>query len=219
MKICAISDIHGNLNFAIKKCDLLIIAGDICPAFRDPNRSAISQEEFLNNKFMKWISAQPFKECVFIAGNHDWIFDINKYSVPKFPDNIHYLCDSSIELFGLKIYGTPQQPIFLDWAFNRTEEQLYSYFDNIPNNLDILVTHTAPYGILDKVQNLYSPERKSYGCKVLRKKIDEVKPKFSVFGHFHGNYGKTEENGTTFINCSLLDESYDLVKNPIYFEI
>ena len=33
-----------------------------------------------------------------------------------------YLNDSSVELFGYKIFGSPWTPWFYDWAFNLSEE-------------------------------------------------------------------------------------------------
>jgi Icc-related predicted phosphoesterase len=133
------------------------------------------------------------------------------------PSKLHYLEDSEITIKGLRIYGTPQQPIFLNWAFNRTSEQLERYFDEIPEGLDILLCHTAPYGIMDNVKNEWS--NGNFGCKVLLERIKKVKPKYVVFGHFHGNYGIEKIEGTTFVNCSLIDERYIMTKKPIYIEI
>lgn len=218
MRICAIGDGHGNLNFSVKESDLLLISGDMLPcSYRDKIIACSQQENFIRDELIPWLKRQPVKDVVIIGGNHDWIFDISLSQVPKWPSNVHYLQDSEIEINGLRIYGTPQQPIFLTWAFNRTEEQLEKYFNNIPERLDILLCHTSPYKIMDEV-NLPNKVG-NFGCKILKKTIDRVKPKNVIFGHFHGCYGKIKKKGINYINCSLLDEDYKMVKSPIYMEI
>lgn len=222
MRICFIADFHGILDFKVDPCDLLVIAGDICPCYGFPYQSCMFQENWLNVEFRYWLADQPIKECFAVAGNHDWIWDMADTMVPKMNANFHYLCDESIEYMGLKIYGTPQQKVFNDWAFNREPEVLKRYFDNIPEGLDILITHTPPYKILDKVdfENFKGHE----GCKILKARIMEMErpPKVNVFGHMHEEYGVVEVDyipGVKFINCSLVNEQYKLVKKPIYLEL
>jgi len=222
MKVCFIADMHGKLDFKVDPCDLLVIAGDICPGGWDPRMTCISQEQWLNTEFRYWLGDQPVTDCVAIAGNHDWIWDLAPTMVPKMNQNFHYLCDESIEIMGLKIYGTPQQKVFNHWAFNREPDQLKKYFDNIPEGLDILITHTPPYKILDFVD---FPNFKGHeGCKTLKNTIVQMehRPKINAFGHMHGEYGIEEVDyipGVKFINCSLVDEQYKRVKNPIYLEV
>jgi Icc-related predicted phosphoesterase len=209
---------HGNLDFDVEESDILICAGDALPYHGGGKGMAvIEQEHFIRDKFIPWLEKQPVEDVVFIAGNHDWIFELDRWSVPGFPINMHYLQDEEIEVQGLRIYGTPQQPIFLDWAFNRTPERLEMFFEKIPEGLDILLSHTAPYEIMDKVD--FPDKVGHFGCKILKKKIKKVKPKHVVFGHFHGCYGVEEIDDVTFVNCSLVDEEYIMNKKPIYLEI
>lgn len=220
--IAGCSDMHGQLNFIVDPCDLLIIAGDICPCGWDKNISCLQQESWLKNEFTNWFKKQPVKECVAIMGNHDWIGDIGRALIPSMPSNFHWLQDSGIELFDLKIYGTPQQDVFNNWAFNRTPEQLSKYFDEIPDGLDILISHTMPYEIFDEVESRGFSSHE--GCVPLRKKMEtmDVPPKLFFGGHFHGCHGtKDDPNipGTKFINCSLINEYYKMTKKPIYLEI
>lgn len=221
MKVCFIADMHGKLDFKVDPCDLLVIAGDICPTW-GPAESIWLQEHWLGVEFREWLGDQPVGECVAIAGNHDWVWDKAACLVPSLNANFHYLCDESIEIMGLKIYGTPQQKWFNNWAFNRIDAQLKKYYANIPEGLDILITHTPPYKILDKVD---FPDFKGHeGCKVLKERLMEMKvlPKINVFGHFHGENGIKEVDympGTKFINCSLVNEEYVMDKKPIYLEL
>ena len=218
MRIACISDMHSNFKFKVQPCDLLLIAGDICPAYHDKLLSISLQYDFLKNKFYKWLSKQPVKECVFVFGNHDWIGDFKPLDIPKLPDNCHYLEDSSIEIMGMKIYGTPVQLPFNDWAFNRREQVIKMHWDQIPIGLDILLLHSPPYGILDETNH---PNHKTVhiGSLSLKEKIEEVRPQIVVFGHNHGEHGIKEIDGITYINASLIDENYDMVKEPIYLEI
>lgn len=219
IRTASISDMHGQIHFSIEQeVDILFVAGDILPcSYNDMIMACSQQEQFIKHDFIPWLKKQPAKHVVLIAGNHDWIFDIMPNRVPQWPLNVHYLQDSQIEIEGLRIYGTPQQPIFNDWAFNRTPEQLEKYYAEIPEGLDILLSHTAPFKIMDKVD---FPNFKSHeGSKELKKRIKEVKPRYVIYGHFHGQYGveqKEDMGDITFINCSLVGEDYRMTKKPVY---
>ena len=218
IKIVCISDCHGNLSFEVPEADLLLVAGDMEPARHEATMSINMQSVWLANNFSSWLAEQPIKECVYIAGNHSWIWEYFPSLVPDMSENFHYLGDSGINLFGKKIYGTPWQPPFNNWAFNKETDKLKMHWDNIPEDVDILVTHCPPFGILDETQHPnYSKKR--IGDKNLFKRIKEVKPFVSVFGHNHGQNGLIELDGIKFINCSMVDEEYNLTREPICIEI
>ena len=84
MRIAAISDMHGNLNFSVPESDLLLIAGDICPAAHDPYLSIGMQRQWLDKKFREWLNKQPISHAIAVAGNHCWIFEYGKDEVPFF---------------------------------------------------------------------------------------------------------------------------------------
>ena len=48
----------------------------------------------------------------------------------------------------VRIYGSPWQPEFYNWAFNlpRNGEEMKARWDAIPDNTDILITHGPAYG-------------------------------------------------------------------------
>ena len=217
MKICCIADLHGKLDFKVPEADLLLVAGDLCPAYHEPWLCVDLQSDWLNIEFRYWLSFQPVKECVSIFGNHDWIGEFSPYRIPKMNANFHYLQDSSIEIMGLKIYGSPWQLEFNNWAFNKTESQLISYWENIPEDIDILLVHSPPYKIMDKVD--HGNFVKHIGSKSLKKRIKEIRPKIAVFGHNHNGYGIVEEDGIKFVNASLLNEKYEMVNEPVILEI
>ncbi len=218
IKVVCISDMHGNLSFNVPEADLLLIAGDLCPAYHDIGLSCNLQEDWLNSHFRFWLLEQPVKECVAIAGNHDWIWEKAIHRVPKMNTNFHYIEDETIEIFGKKIYGSPVQLPFMEWAFNREEKHIQRYWNNIPKDLDILLLHSPPYGIMDETHHPgYEPEH--MGCPSLAKRIKKVRPKYVVFGHNHGEHGIVIEGDITYINASLLDEKYNRNKEPIVIEI
>jgi predicted phosphohydrolase len=213
---------HGNLKFDVPECDLLLIAGDLCPAEYDPFTSSYMQKDWLEKKFNPWLSEQPIKQSVMIAGNHDWIWETHPHLVPWMHFSCCYVEDDYAITTSLdpplKIYGTPVQPPFCDWAFNRGEEQIQKYWDNIPEGLDILLCHCPPYGILDATHHpKYTSEH--IGSKSLLKRIKEVKPKLVVFGHNHGEHGVVEEDGIKYVNASLVDEEYKMTRKPIVIEM
>ncbi|QNM86710.1 metallophosphatase domain-containing protein [Polaribacter pectinis] len=206
MKIVLISDTHGNHNFIIPEGDILIHAGDV--SLRGTKKEIDS--------FIDWFQKQPHKHKIFIAGNHDFYFEEALKNNIKINDtNLNYLNDSGCEIEGIKFWGSPIQPTFFNWAFNRERgEEIKKYWDLIPNDTDVLITHGPPHKILDLTKN-----GEYVGCEELKKKVLEIKPKLHVFGHIHEAYGKTVRNKTTFVNASLLDDKYRNVNAPIVIDI
>ncbi len=213
MRIAAVSDMHGHLKFSIKPSDLLLIAGDVCPAYKDKYLSLSRQYDFLWNEFYPWLLKQPVKQSVFIFGNHDWIGDTSVLNIPPIPNNCHYIEDSEIIIDGAKIYGTPVQPCFRDWAFNRREPILQRHWDDIPEGTDILLTHCPPYGILDKTKRGVK-----IGSKSLLSRIKKIKPKIVIFGHNHEGYGVDKVDDIICVNASILNERYRMSNSPVYID-
>lgn len=208
MKIIMISDTHGRHNhLKIPEGDLLIHAGDV---------SSRGLESEIKN-FLEWFSKQPHKYKVFIAGNHDFYFERqNTSTITKFiPEGIIYLNDSGITIDGLNIWGSPIQPEFMDWAFNRKRgSEIKEHWNLIPNNTDILITHGPPHRILDE-----SIRREFTGCEELKKKVDVLKPKLHIFGHIHEAFGVKKIDKTTYVNASQLDYKYYLTNHPLVINL
>jgi Icc-related predicted phosphoesterase len=209
--ITFISDTHSKHAYCTPDLpggDILIHSGDM---------SSMGYEHELY-AFLKWFSKQKYEHKVFIAGNHDWIFERNPVRAQEilsdFADVI-YLQDSSVELMGLKIYGSPWQPAFHDWAFNlpRNGEELRQKWDAIPEGTDILITHGPPHQVLDYV--IWS--QSSAGCERLQSRVFELQPLIHAFGHIHSAGMKVLPSitKTLFINASVVDERYDYAYKPI----
>lgn len=219
MKICTISDLHGDL-IDISPCNLLIICGDIVQL--NVQSEVHKSIKWLRNKFKPWATNLPCDKVIFIAGNHDWIAEKEvKFMLDTFPkdEKVTYLFHEPYEYEGLKIFGTPYCQRFYNWAFMRDDEDLQQIYKCIPKDLDILITHDAPYGVSDiLLQSGYTKEH--IGNKPLREAILEKEPKYVLHGHLHSTSHEFELLGSSqVINCSIKDEQYQPIYYPIYFEI
>ena len=203
LKCVAIADTHGMYrDIQIPDGDVLIHAGDI-------TRQGRSHELY---DFNDWLGEQPHQHKIVIAGNHDWCFESHPNGSRSAITNAIYLQDESVIINGIKFYGSPWQPWFLDWAFNlQRGEEIQEKWDLISNDVDVLITHGPAFGILDKV------DRGSVGCENLLSKIEEIKPKVHVCGHIHEGYGEITRKGIKFINASINTEHYKPINAPISF--
>lgn len=213
LRIVCISDTHNcNEQIEIPDGDILIHAGD----------ATIRGTFDEINEFASWFAGLPHRYKIFIAGNHDWLFETSPASARNFVRNIIYLQDSSVEIEGLKIYGSPWQPRYFDWAFNLNRgPELAEKWKLIPADTNILITHGPPNGILDEVPRQYFTE--NTGCEALRERIDQLMPlgnlKLHVFGHIHCGYGQTTQFGVKFVNASTCDEDYRPTQPPVVLEL
>ncbi|MBD3353624.1 MAG: metallophosphoesterase [Candidatus Lokiarchaeota archaeon] len=205
-KFVCISDTHNqHYKLDLPKGDILLHAGDMTMMGRV---DAIK-------RFNEYLGTLNYRKIVIIAGNHDWLFETQPKEAEKLITNAIYLKDSEIIIDGIKIYGSPWQPWFGDWAFNlRRGLPLKKKWNLIPKDVDILMTHGPPYSYLDKnFRGEYT------GCQDLLYRIRVIAPKYHVFGHIHEGYGTAKEDKTTFINASVVDVHYRMVNDPIVFEL
>lgn len=222
MKICAISDLHGFLP-ELKPCDLVIICGDSIPL--EFQMSSRRTKKWYSNTFAEWANNLSCEKVIFIAGNHDMYLEFHTELYEKlFSKNnkITYLCNSEYDYHGYKIYGTPCCQVFGNWAFMFSDDILKNKFKNIPKNLDILITHDAPYGVSDiLLQKEYKwCTGEHIGNKILTEAILEKEPKIVLHGHLHSTNHEFESLGKSkVINCSIKDEFYNPIYEPLYFEI
>jgi Icc-related predicted phosphoesterase len=204
MKIICISDTHNRHDTMpdIPDGDILVCAGD-----HTGNGSLFQLIQF--NQFLGTL---PHRHKVFIAGNHDWCFQRNREASEAALTNAIYLEDRELIIEGIKLYGSPWQPEFYDWAFNLLRgEQLKAKWDRIPVDTDILITHGPPMGILDAVRGM------RVGCEMLLEAVERIKPQAHIFGHIHESYGLELKNGTTFINASICNGSYLPINPPLSY--
>lgn len=207
MKFVFISDSHNKHDgLELPDGDFLIHAGDFSGRGRPEEVAA----------FMQWFSRQAHRHKICIAGNHDFMAERDPEGFRALiPENVVYLEDSGAELEGFRFWGSPITPWFFDWAFNRRRgAEIQAHWALIPRDIDILITHGPPYGILDVVAR----DGRPVGCRNLLQTVAEIKPKAHVFGHIHEACGREEHDGILFLNASVLDENYVLANEPMVWE-
>jgi len=214
MRVVCLSDTHTyHDQVKVPDGDILIHAGDFTYDGRPADVFA----------FLKWLSGQPHRHKIFIAGNHDVLFEKNpelmmsmvKDVVEEHPEVI-YLQDQEATVEGLRIYGSPWQPFFQNWAFNIPRGQLWTKWKDIPDGLDILVTHGPPSGDLGGVLPKFKEE---VGDPELLERIQQARPRLHVCGHIHCGHGRRERFGIIFVNAAICDEAYDPVESPIVVDL
>jgi Icc-related predicted phosphoesterase len=202
---------HDKLNGFLPGGDILLHSGDLT------SRGYITEIE----NFMKWYdNINNYDTKVFIAGNHDFGFQDDNQKLRGLLTGyktIDYLQDE-LMMVGedydnmVKIWGSPWQPEFHNWAFNLPRgEKIKEKWDMIPVETDILITHGPAFGKLDYV----SYDRKNVGCEDLLLKIQEIKPKIHLCGHIHEGRNIVFSDGTLYVNASVLNDRYEFRNKPI----
>lgn len=226
-RIICISDTHGlhhNMKYNVvnfidkNKSNYLIHAGDCTNMGSESNIK----------EFVHWFqNLKGFDNKIFVAGNHDWGFEwkhpwlynyINEENLSQ--SDCVYLEDDTFTIEDpefskpIKFYGSPWQPVFFNWAFNVPRDQLYKYWEKIPTDVDILITHGPPQGIGD--MNL---EGENCGCASLTSYSEKIKPVLHISGHIHEGYSVNQINGITYINASICTRSYKPINKPIVIDL
>ncbi len=197
MKILHISDTH-NCHHRLRdlpEADVVIHSGDFCMVG--------SEQEAID--FLNWFCDLPYNHKIFICGNHDdCLYGAN---IDGLDNNVHYLCNSGIEIDGVKFYGIP---MFMGDCI--TDRQIRNYA-NVPKDTDILITHSPAFGILDFDDGI------NYGSKELLQAATSVNPRIHLFGHIHKQHGITTIGTTTFSNGAIMNENYSILNHPNVIEL
>jgi Icc-related predicted phosphoesterase len=195
VRVAVISDTHGTRP-EVPPADLIIHAGD---ATRFGNHSQVID-------FNNWLG-ELHTPVVFVPGNHDFLFEEAPATARSLMTNAIVLIHESLEIEGVKIFGSPWTPWFHDWAFNYRPDKAEELWGAIPSDTQVLITHGPPFGILDQVSR---PPEPHVGCPVLLRTIERIKPVLHIFGHIHEHGCKTQTLGdTTYINAAALDRYYN----------
>ena len=83
-----------------------------------------------------------------------------------------------------RLFGSPYSISKGSWAFGYSPGQAEDLWASVPNDIDILVTHTPPYGHCDQRE-----DGKSDGCPELLRTVERVKPALHACGHIHDGRG------------------------------
>eukprot|EP01060_Flectonema_neradi_P030013 TRINITY_DN4271_c0_g1_i1.p1 TRINITY_DN4271_c0_g1~~TRINITY_DN4271_c0_g1_i1.p1 ORF type:complete len:253 (+),score=29.44 TRINITY_DN4271_c0_g1_i1:982-1740(+) len=200
VRIVCISDTHEyHSKVKIPTADIMIVAGDVLLMDR---HCPTSHSKKKIKELGSWIRSQPVQHCVFIAGNHDKVFeDVGPAEVKKLLGgrNIHYLVNESVTLCGLKFFGTP-------FSFGHSKNSAFQprsrSFPSVPKGIDVLVTH--------------QPAPK---CKPLREIIQNSCKKLHVGGHHHWLYGVQKVESVNTVTASIMDSKYKPTNPPIVYDV
>lgn len=230
--ILAFSDGHGVLPKIEMPFDLLLLAGDNVDLYKQSRQS--DSIIWYQSDFVNWVNKLPFKtdksKVLWIAGNHELGWQKLNTERFKIADNIKtltndraiYLEDTLYTFENITIYGTPWCKIFGNWAFLKDNDALIKIYKNIPDNVDILLTHDAPYGTSDICFDWINWGRTPYsiGNEPLRDAIIEKQPKINLHGHLHSANHNLEKLNDTDVYCiSLLNEDYQVAYQPLYLQL
>jgi len=232
MRIVALSDQHGHLP-EVQPCDLLIVAGDVCPDRIGPSfarHHPARQKAWFDEQARPWVAAAPAAHKILTWGNHDWCgqdcsFDGDSPEVaPSTALQILVDAGTSVPRPGavggaISVWATPWSRRFMDWAFMRSREDLAAGYAAIPEHVDILVSHQPPYGLGDHAVDEQSGQIEHLGSHELLAAIARVKPRLVICGHIHSGYGCFESAGTPIYNVSIVNEHYRVVRPPTVIDI
>ena len=197
MKILHISDTHGAHRRMgnLKEADVLVHSGDFTMTG--------SEAEAID--FMNWFCDLPYKHKIFICGNHDdCLYGAN---IDGLDNNVNYLYNSGIEIDGIKFFGIP---LFMGDSMFGKQKQFY---EKIPGDTNVLITHCPPYGILD-----FDDDR-NWGSDELLTAVTKLSPKAHLFGHIHKSHGIERIGSTIYSNAAIMNEDYTNLQLPNVIEI
>lgn len=213
MKLCFISDTHmqlGQIIHLIPECDYLIHCGDMT------NFGTIPELMKVNEQFGQLL--HKVKECIIcIAGNHDIQLEKDLNLGNQIFTNAVYLNNEGLLLSNMMyLYGSPITPKFMNWAFMKTRgEEINRYWNQIPEWVDILVTHGPSFGVLD-----VNMQGMNCGCEMLKERLKQLKKlKIHAHGHLHEAYAIERVGNITVINCASVNIFHDPINKPILIEI
>jgi len=202
IRLVLLSDTHElHREFYVPEGDILLHAGDFT-LFSKSSRAIAD--------FNDWLRELPHRHKLLVPGNHEFFLEEDG-TRRSMLSNARVLINESVEIEGLRIWGSPVTPLY-GGAFGMSSasdrKRLYA---QIPDDINVLITHGPPFGILDSVPGTDQHS----GCPELLEAVMRIRPRLHVFGHIHGGYGVLEAEHTTFVNAALFGQFGSLDKAPI----
>ncbi len=198
VRIVAMADTHGeHAALHLPEGDVLIHAGDLTQRGTASELKAVAD----------FLRAQPHPHKVVVAGNHDFLLQDSPAEARALFEGLTYLEDAEATVAGLRVWGSPWQPWFHDWAFNlRRGRDIDAKWQLIPQGIDVLVTHGPPEGLGDRCW-----DGRRVGCADLLRHLHRVRPQVHLFGHIHEDRGQFQLGDCRVINCSTAEGAASVV--------
>lgn len=218
VSISCIADLHGHYP-KLEGGDLLIVAGDLTS----------TDDPIEYTAFRDWLNEQEYEKKIVVPGNHDGEIELDwTFQSESFHEIAEILIDRGIEFRGFKIWGSPwtlqfagMNPKFRAFTLE-SEGELKKKFELIPEGVDILVTHAAPYGIRDGTSFADKPSEETkvthLGSRALKDRLEELgsgRDFLHVFGHVHEGYGVSHIDSNLYVNASHVNLFHKPVNAPI----
>ena len=167
--IFAFSDTHGRHRElqVPENVHIVICAGD---AVEDN----IVGDEY--EDFIEWFASLPCKWKIFVPGNHELSFELGQADgiIQRMTDKGITVLEDAIEDCDGVIIGS------ISGNSSISDE-------DIPDDIDIVVTHNPPFGILDE----------GMGSTEILNFVLHSQPKYHLFGHIHSTAGQEHVFGNT----------------------
>lgn len=212
VRLVLLSDTHGKEDSVkVPDGDVLIHAGD----FSRGRGTDWHDLAYLSD----WMKRLPHARKFLSPGNHDKFVEVHEHEARQRLDpSITLVVDEAFEVEGIKFYASPYTPEFgHDWAYQLTPEEDNAFWQTIPFDTQVLVTHGPPFGILDQTMYKVKPtEQPTHaGSKGLLTAVLERRSiKHHIFGHIHEGHGIRSFGGKQFYNVATCTEYY-LPWNPV----
>lgn len=192
LRLVTMADTHGaHHRLDVPDGDVLIHAGDLTPRGTFPQLEEVA----------RWLRSLPHRHKLIVAGNHDFVVQQQPAAAREALHGLTYLEDQEATVEGLRVWGSPWQPWFHDWAFNlHRGPPIDEKWKLIPEGVHVLVTHGPPLDLGDRCW-----DGRRVGCEDLLRHLDRVKPKVHLFGHIHEDRGEWKRGDTRVINCTTSD--------------
>lgn len=218
MRIVATADTHFPFGAdMIPDGDVFIHAGDLMY-----NGYVQEWQERLDS-----LAALDHKVKLYCPGNHDFhpaLFEGIARAELRRNANTRMVgvgSEGTIDVQGYKLLAVPYVTGLKGWAFNVQEDWLLEYMRNF-DDVDIVVSHSPPYKILDCVNpSAEESKHRHVGSLALNQWFYalEKKPKVWICGHIHESYGRTTIDGCTFYNVAMCDGDYNQSNKPMVIDL
>lgn len=203
MRIVHASDLHSKPQ-RLPKADLYVMSGDFLPNYFypqangyrvTPEKERILQPEWIRNQG-SWRKYLANRDAIVILcrGNHDFcqLGDLWGGSVYEFTEDPTLVHEIEVNGIVLRVGGVRGiNRIIGEWSDELPPADLSDRMLRLPTDIDILVTHSPPGGVLDQCL----PGGENLGCSGLTTYLtrmayaEQCRLKLHCFGHLHEAYG------------------------------
>lgn len=207
MRIVVIADTHaGHDSLGVLEGDILIHCGDAEMLF--------DQDDHMIDAIDGWFARQKVDHVLYVGGNHDVTLE-KRVAAKALPfRNAVYLQDSMFTYQGVRFYGAPWVPELRGHAFFADDASLAAAWAEIPEGVDVLITHTPPAGVMD-----VSGSGLELGCPHLARHVDRANPRLHCFGHVHASSGTSVQDGRTYVNAALVNSNFEIARRPFVLDL